>query len=816
MSATKEKTDVTTVRQQAAMSILCRHRIDDRIAAVTREGITAMDAIKAVPSGCDKHFTGVRDSIDAKRIALKRDFWGGLISELEAMGSTGPVRKLLAEDDDFNKDVVREMRGEKTGDAAARSVADVFTRHLEKARVRLNAAGANIGRLGSYIPQGHDAYKLCAKPADGAGPRQKWIEAMVDWLDLDASLPDIHDPTEIRATLGRAYDNIADGRGQGPTALEKDEAAGLRSPASRLGECSFFYFKDADAFMEYAKEYGRGGVLDGVLSYLEGASRKLALMETLGLEPELMLKSVIAEQHRLLREGPAGKTADSAELKALDDSARAESLQGGKVAAWFAELAGEVYWPSNTTPARAMAVARASQALSKLGTASLSAVADVFVKAMNIRVHGVCWGEALARSMGQYFKAFAGEEKELARQLGPFVDDVAGEMRMRWDVNISLPGKLASVQDKCFKWSGLNWITESAKAGYGMWFSRYMGEVADKPFDALDAPRRAILEHHGFDAGRWEFVRLMAEKDMHGRRLIVPQKADEIHDAALRACLTEELAELKRQVTEKPEDYARAEAALFARTRRELRTEYLAMVSDETMYAIIEPDAKPRPAARQRRRPHTVVGRFWHTLMQYGSFPLACMQRQMGMPGRMRGGASADAASYDPKGAVGAAVSIFMFGCLAITLNDIAHGRKPKDLTKKETILAVLLQSGGAGILGDFFFNKIDRFSSSFAEMLAGSASCDVARAFEAVSAMLRGEYAEGTEDSLRDLLSNAPFVNLWYTRAAADWLALYHIRESFSPGTLARTERTMKEEYGRGHLFSAPSHGRRGGWTWQ
>ena len=452
-------------------------------------------------------------------------------------------------------------------------------------------------------------------------------------------------------------------------------------------------------------------------------------------------------------------------------------------------------------------------------------MADVFVKAMNMRVHGLSWGEALVESTAQYFKRYGGQEREAARQVGAFVDAVSAEMRLRWDVNESLPGKVADLQDKLFRWSGLNWITESGKAGYAMWFSQHLGEVADRGFADLPPAHRALLEHHGFDAGRWELLRQMTETLEDGRRMLVPGKADVLSDAALRGFLADDIAALRETFKNNAEGFAHAEARLLDRTRREVRTDLMTMISDETQFAIIEPDAKTRAFMRQGTRPGTWPGEFWRTTMQFKSFPIAYMQRQMGGRRWVRGdlqagmrhgwnaGAVADAFTRDIPGVVGASLSAFAFGYLAMTAKDFAKGRQPRDPRKPETIFAALMQSGGAGILGDFLFGKVNRFGGELAGTLAGPLVGEVGRAFTVVGEILRGDFQDGGEDALRIVLDNAPMVNLWYTREAINWIALYHVREWLSPGTLARTERKMREEFGQEYIFSPAAHIQRGGW---
>jgi hypothetical protein len=464
-----------------------------------------------------------------------------------------------------------------------------------------------------------------------------------------------------------------------------------------------------------------------------------------------------------------------------------------------------------------MSIARATQSLAKLGGASLSAIADVFVTAMNMRHNGISWPQAVATALGNYTKSYKGKEKMVARSIGAFVDDIAGEMRIRWDVNEALPGKMAALQDKFFRWSGLNWITETGKAGYAMWFSKHLGEVTGKTFDKLDANRRAVLEYHGIDHARWEALRHMTEKTPDGKTMLVPGRADNIPESVLRSLHKEELAGLSDRFAGVVDAIEAAEKRILDRERQEMRTQVMSMIADETQYAVIEPDAKTKAFMRQGTRPGTVAGEVWRTAMQFKSFPIAYLQREMGGK-RWAQGAKQVEGKYDPRGAVGAALGAFAFGYIAMTAKDIAKGKSPRELFdeqgnfKKETLFAALLQSGGAGIFGDFLFGKVDRFSHGAAASILGPLGGVAESAITIGGQLVRGEVKNAGQDVLKTALDNTPFINLWYTREALNWMALYHVREMMSPGTLKRTERKMKEEFSQTYLVAPSQHIKKGG----
>ena len=811
-------------KKQTAINIIKRDALDLRIETARSEGFTALDALEAILVGSNKRLSGARKSVDASRRAILFDFIGGMINDLEHIDPS--FEKHIRADKNLHDNILREMYSPgSTGDAMARQVGEVFSSHMEKTRQRMNDAGAFIGRLEGYVPQTHDPYKILKRTEGGLSARETWINTIYQSLDLERSFPDLAgDADAVRGILGESYDNITIGRDHGPTAIERGEHSGPRNMASSLGNHRVFHFKDADSFIRYNEQYGRGGVLEIMKHHMEGASSKLSLMEMFGPNPEGMLRSIIAEQERrLVADMRAGFDPPPAQRKELEQLRSAWSGRvgiSGNVAKWFAELTGETRWSVNPTVFRYTSVARATQTLSKLGGAALTSVSDIFTVAMNMRVNGATFGEQILEGLGGYFKQYKGREREVARQVGAFVEDFANELGTRFDVNESMPGSMSYLQNKLFKISGLNYVSEAGKAAVSMWNAKKLGSLVDVAYDQLPADTAALLHYHGFGPERWELMRLMADTTPDGKRLLTPQMADHIPDDVMRRHLLDPIGRLEKQYRNNPEGFALAERRLIDRTKRELRTDVLAMYADESKSAVLEADAKTMATMRQGTRPGTLEGEFLRAAMQFKSFPIGMLHRNIGGRRWIRGGIQQQMASRgvmasltaDVPGLVQSAVSCLTFGYLAMSLKDIAKGRMPRDLSKKETFFAALIQGGGAGIFGDFLFGQVNRFGNSFVETLAGPLAGEVGRSFTVVQQFLRGEVQDAGEDSLRLVLDNSPFINLWYTRQALDWAVLYHVREMLSPGTLKRTERRMKKEFGQQFIVSPAGLIQRGG----
>ena len=806
-------------RRQAALTVLRRNELEGRLATVESEGFSFLDGLESILVGTYKRLTGARNSVDARRVGIQKEWQGAVLNGLEEIGRkyNTNLKALIKHDRDFHDAVVSEIINPQGKNVMAREVAELLSGYMELARQRANLAGANIGKLDGYVPQSHDPWKISVTPEEGGSARAAWVQFVADRLDVERSFPGrAGNPEELAEILGSVYDSIVIGHEGQVTPAERGERVLPRNIASGLAKHRSLHFRDAAAFLEYNARYGRGNVFDAVTHHLEKMARTTSLMETLGPDPQAMVESLVAAKVRKLASDPhLDPVTVRKEIDRLRGALTSGVIKGGKVANWMAEVTGETLWPVSVTAARVGSMARGVQTLSKLGMATLSSVADVYVKASAMRVNGVSWPEAIATSFSHYFSLYKGNRRELARDLGFMIDGTMGDMQIRWDVGDGRPGAMSSLQNKLFQWTGLNWFTEAGKAGQAMWFANRMGKFSGTSFVGLDANTKAILDYHGISAAKWDVMRKMIETAEDGRVYLVPKQAANLTDA--------DLAPLLPEWAKNSSDAVKARE--MQKLRNELQTDAAGMIADETHFGVLEPDARTRAMLFQGTRPGTPVGEIWRAIWQFKSFPIAYLQRviegrrwvrgerQMGMAyGAGNWKTYYDALSRDIPGIVGFAASAFFFGYMSMTLKDLAKGQQPRDFTKKETLFAALAQSGGLGIYGDFFLGKVDRFGNDFAGTLAGPTFGAIGDAVKVVGSAIRGEFGDAGEDALRLAIANTPFINMWYTKAAVDWLILYHIREALSPGSLARAERRMKEDYNQEYLFSPSQHIQRGG----
>ena len=836
-------------RKQTAHTIRRRIEVEGAIHEMQAEGASFMDAMTALLVGSAERFAGSRASVSNKKAGIRQQWLGSMLRELEEMD--GQPLRLLQEDRAFHDLVHQEMLASgSTGDAVARHTAGVFQKHLEWMRVRLNDAGATIGKIDGYAPQSHSMDRLRA-----AG-ETRWVQYILPRIDFEKSLPGVLE-SDREQVLREMFTTILTGQRRQAGGMEKGMPTLPRNMASSMNAERVLHFKDATSALEYHKDFGEGTIVQAVLGQLQARTGRLALMETFGTNPEAMLQSLIAGEARRLRNATDDEVAllgknmkdrasakikktiaasETALQKALDDGDQAGALTarmawekavgdlrshmvtdtsdlwqrsrlGGGIANYYAIHSGEAGTPVNPTLARVCANIRGVQAMAKLGAAAISAFADVFVKAVNLRHNGEnllgAWKNALdIRIEGMQAK----ERVELGRALGVYTNSLMGDVYMRFDVAEAPSGAVSRAMNKFFRFSGLEGWTEGHRAAYTMYLSSRLGDNAGLGFDGLNKDFAASLRRYGLHE-KWDLLQKMVVKQEiekgHVEAHMLPERAYDLTDADIEAHLPERWQEGNRPLAnadpEVKEQWEYGRAQEQNRVRKDVATDLIGYYADETRYAVLEPDEKTRAYLYADAKPGTGWGEFRRFMLQFKGFPAAYTQRFLHENRANR--ASMGRGEIEVPGVIHAAVTGMAFGYLAMSAKDLVKGREPRSPEKIETWFAAGMQAGGLGLLGDFFLGTHDRFGNQALASVAGPIPTLAGQMATLTGMAARGEVADAGEGALRLAIDNTPFLNLFYTRAALDYLFLFHIREALSPGTLARTEQRLRKEYNQEFL---------------
>ncbi|MCC8341884.1 hypothetical protein LNN35_03660 [Pseudomonas stutzeri] len=727
--------------------------------------------------------TGARRSVAAEQKQLSQAYIAGFLNDME---KAELLPFLTRGDNDADiADALWRLGTGRSVDGLSKPAVDIATimqKYQTATRTDANRAGAFIRDLPGYIVrQSHDPYKL-----ERAG-FARWRDEISGFLD-ERTFEGVTDRNEF---LLAAYNGLVSGVHLKASTPEPTGFKGPRNLAKKVSAERVLHFKDGLSWHQYNKAYGTGSLREAFLGGLDQAGQNTGLMRRLGTNPESNWEAILDELQRDLMDKPV-------ELRRFQTDRR------GWLKTRFAEVDGTARLAVNQQAARVASNIRALQSMAKLGGAVISAVTDLPVAASEMRYQGKGMLSSMGTLIGGMVKGRKpAEQREILSSLGVFFDNVRGDVVSKFSADDSLGGKMSGLQQKFFKLNGLTWWTDTMRSTAALMMSHHLAYNRALNWDQMNPDLRRTLELFDFDAGRWDLVRGTGAKLADGREYMTTQGLDEIPEADLAAYLTSK--------------GRTANTAAVAELREELGAQLRSYITDRASYAVIEPDARTRAIMRRGTQPGTVAGELLRFVGQFKAFPVAILQKSFGRelygrgytPSAYTEGAGRELIQALRNGngeKLGIAQLLLwttLFGYGAMTAKDLLKGREPRPADDAKTWVAAMLQGGALGIYGDFIFGEANRFGGGLIGSLAGPTAGAVEGLADVLYRVRDGDDAAAA--AVRFGIQQTPFLNLFYARAALDYLVLYSVQEALNPGSLRRTERRIEKENGQRYLL-APS----------
>jgi hypothetical protein len=658
--------------------------------------------------------------------------------------------------------------------------------------------------------------------------------------------------------LGKSADDGAD----------LSDLAGFTPPpgtARQVSKARVLHFKSPDDWIKYHSTYGSGSFLETFMLGIEGSAKNAALLETWGPNPKAAFD---AERKRLgARAEKAGDVkayqeimdpGREREFAMLDGSASAPRGglearialigQGLRTQQSLAKLGGMTVTSISDLGSAATALMRAGvpifsaykellTGVTRTAGADAAHIGDL-VNVTSRAIAGDIAGNfaamdspvgLLSKAQRVFYKVNLfdmwqtgvrrGASTALARLLGGRADrafadlgDGVGEQLRRFGVDAGLwdlvrkhatemegeagrfitpdaAGKITP--DEAVKWLNPPKVRDKpaiaaariklkdALANAGIAEGSTLGA-----WTHLDRDVQATLKQGGFTRALWERIRDHANLDKVTDRSIAKDlKIPDIWTPSQKQSASEE-AQLRMQ-------------AWFS-----------GFVDDATT----EPRAAEQAILTWGQRDGTAMGTTMRMLTQFKSFPLSMITRNIlptlreantSLAAIQAGKAGMEALGRPAMLMANTMVGLTMLGYVAGAARDLMAGKDPRPVDRPETWLAAFVQGGGAGFYGDFLFAQYNRFGQGPLSALAGPT---VGTAEQLLS--LYGKLREGDDVGAKAVqlgISNVPFANLFYLRAALNYSMLYSLQEAASPGYLARMEQRMQEQEGRGFAIAPP-----------
>lgn len=716
--------------------------------------------LEAVLVGVNRPGLGTRLSVAAEQNQLTNKYVGGFIADVE---TAGLWREFVS--GQFDRDIARALWARNRDEPfpvdapkEAIDIADIVAKWQDVVRQEANEAGAYINRMPGYIVrQSHDLFKI-----QRAG-YEAWKAEILPRLD-----PRTFDGvTDTDGFLRAAYDGLASGvhlKAPGETTgVPKTSSIAKKMSAERV-----LHFKSGDDWFAYNQVFGTRSLREALIHGFQISAQNTGLMRRMGPNPRDNFNRIVDEITR--------KIDDPEAKRKFQEASR------GYLSQRMSVVDGSARHPVNAMGARVGGVVRALEGMAKLGGAVLSAFSDIGLYASEMRYQGKGYlsgvGEAIqGLAKGRNRKEMA----EIDGMIGVAMDGLSGEMTSRFSIaQDDIPGTLSKMQQSFFKWNGLTWWTDTMRATAVRSMSHRLALNVGNAFEALDPDLTRTLGLYGIDADRWNVIRQATTKEADGRAYLTTEGIEALDDSVVAPLV------------------AKPTPTAIRKVKRELADQVRAYFVDRSEYAVITPDQRTRAIMQRGTRPGTVEGEFLRFIGQFKSFPLAVIQKSMGREVYGRGAKSLTEAMRNGNGEMlGLAKMILLttaFGYAAMTAKDVFKGRTPRDPLDQRTWAAAMVQGGGAGIYGDFLFGELrTRFGGGPIATALGPTVGTAEQILDVIGRMRAGD--DPSAAAFRTLVSNTPFLNLFYTRAALDYLILYQIQEALSPGSLRRLEQRVEKE---------------------
>ena len=737
--------------------------------ALSEGKLDAAQGAKALLVGIQEYSKIARNSIGAKQDTIEVVELTRLYQAINKLGDDAWNQFTKG---DFDLELKKAMKGENVEVGMVKEIAQILKNSQAEWRQRLNDLGANIGELDDWITKTtHNTEKMgnASKLSKIVGDnRIAWREYIRGRLDLPRTFAGVTDPMKIDEILDGIYDSLManDHLKHGGT----NSIYGSRNIGNRLNASRVLHFKDAEARHEYDRMFGEPSLKESVLENLSNSSRNIALMQELGVNPQATFEKVLA----LLRKKYKSENPE------LVRNLNFENFKNE-----FAEIDGSINGVGNTTLAKVGMTIRALQSMGKLGFAAVTSIGDLaqYMSTSNFQGRGFLSG--FREAINSLFKT---QDQAAMSVLSVTSNSVAGSFQAnKYGASMDTWGTMGKLQNMFFKYNSLNRWISSLKSGMTVGLAHHYGMLADTKFLDLSARERNLITLYGIDEGKWNMLRSIKTLDVETRRYLTAEGVNEISDNAIKSYVGRKISQRE-----------------IRNFKKDLEMTWRNVLVDQAMHGTPEPDAAVRAFMNQGQKKGTGAGEGLRFIGQFKSFPMTIWKKIIGREMKSYG---KEVLEETPFARVTGLTSLMLlstvFGYIAMSAKDILRGRSPRDPEKKEVLIQALIQGGGLGIYGDFIVGELqNEYGGGTFDSLLGPTAGDITKMVSMVKSIMEGDALKTGKKFQLFAEGNIPFLNMYYSKAAYDYIIGYQIKEFLDPGFFARMENKHQEKRGQSYFL--------------
>tara|TARA_R100001015_G_C4634554_1_gene201273 strand:- start:1941 stop:4367 length:2427 start_codon:yes stop_codon:yes gene_type:complete len=389
--------------------------------------------------------------------------------------------------------LIRAIYGETTDDVEINQFAKDWLKFVDRTVDLKNKFGASISKNEKFLlPQRHDPGAILKLAKDRNDAKRIWIDRIKNKLDYTKMLDDqgkqltqleIFGTQDEDGLLGNVFESIVTGGLNKVGPLQA--ARNMSKKLSRKGsDKRVLYFKDAESWIEYQNDFGRGDIFGTLVDFIESSANDIALLELMGPNPETTWKILLTQARK--------SGANAIQIRDLNNIWNTVS---GKINAESPMAFNNVFQAERNINQAAL-----------LGQAFLAAFSDIGFQIITSQFNKLPTFRILGKTL-QTLTA-PGEDKRIAAQIGlgaeAWISMAQSANRFGESYGIGFTSKLSNAVMKA---SFLEPWTNGTRRAFGMEFSGALARSFDTEWEALDAGFRKILERNAIVKREWDQFR---------------------------------------------------------------------------------------------------------------------------------------------------------------------------------------------------------------------------------------------------------------------------------------------------------------------
>lgn len=746
-------------KQLAVLSYSAKQRVDANLQSY-RDGNGNISYAKAAKAMIENDGFAPFESFASKKKVYVGRYHAMLQGFIEKYGARGV--NVIRHTDGLDN-IGRELFGEDTGDAAAKSLAKAISDTFEATRTTANSLGADIGKKERYgLPQHHNTLKVAR-----AG-KKAWIEFVLPRLDFslmrDASGRSMTNlsPDERLEFLGKVWETV-----KSNGYVKAGDAKGRAALANRLGQQRFLEFKDFNAWKEYNGEFGDGDVFSTVINHVDSMSQNIAMLDIFGPNPHAMKQYI---SNAVMRDAGMADAAETGPVKNFVNWADHAKILGGFDEMWSVAT-GQNGIATNDYLGFTFAGLRNLLVSAKLAGATLAAVPGDMVTVRMAKAVSKLPSSDFTR---QYIRLLKNSgERQLAVRMGLIAEAATSiaSSQYRYMGDVFGPAWTRRVSDFVMRANLMTAHTQAARWAHGMEWLGYFADARAKAFDDLEVVD--ALKRHGITPEDWATFKRAPLYEHEGATFL------------------------------RPDDLLTMEG-MPAEKARNVADKFMGFVMEEMVRAVPDATIRARSILTGNTRPGTLAGELSRSFAMFKNFPVTLtmlLYRNMMVQQGLRSRASF-AATYG--------LMLTAVGGLTVQLQQLAKGRDPINMNPASKHGRAFwgqaaLTGGGLGIWGDFLFRDVNRFGGGATTTAAGPLVDFLGQTLKLTAGnaleLAQGKDTNFAPELLQYTRMNMPGSNLWYGRLVLQNGIFDAIQKEIDPDYMTKWRRQQSSymrDYGQ------------------